>query len=252
MNREQLLELLSQVRRGDVELDDAVEELRRLPFERLGDVATLDHQRELRSGVPEVVYGESKAAAEIATILEKLASTGHGALATRVAPEKAERVREVVPKARYHADSRIMVLPGESERPRVGTAPLAIAFAGTSDVPVAEEAALTAEFLGFEVARFADIGIAGLQRVVDVAEDLRRSEVVIAVAGMEGALPSVIAALIDRPVIAVPTSVGYGVGLGGYVAMLSMLATCSPGVTVVNIDNGFGAAVAARRIVRRL
>jgi NCAIR mutase (PurE)-related protein len=246
---EKLRLLLSRVRSGELAVEEAVEELRRLPFERLGELATLDLHRELRSGVPEVVYGESKSAAEIAPILRRLAGASGRALATRVSAEKARAVQQELPKARYLADARALVIEDQPPAKRSAGA-VAVVTAGTGDRPVAEEAAITLEFLGLAAKRFCDVGIAGLPRVVGVAEELRATEVAIVVAGMEGALPSVVASLVDRPVIAVPTSVGYGVGIGGFVAMLGMLATCSPGVTVVNIDNGFGAAVAAARMLR--
>jgi NCAIR mutase (PurE)-related protein len=250
MTPERLRDLLARVRAGEVAIETAVEELRRMPFDRLGEIATLDHHRELRSGVPEVVYGESKTAQQIAAVMRRMAeSSGGRALATRVAEEKANHVLASLPGARYVAAAQAVVLGGTAAT--ADAREVAVVSAGTSDRPVAEEAAVTLEFLGLQARRFVDVGIAGLPRVVSVAEELRASDVVIAVAGMEGALPSVVASLVDRPVIAVPTSVGYGVGLGGFVAMLTMLASCSPGVTVVNIDNGFGAAVAAARMVRR-
>ena len=178
----------------------------------------------------------------------RLARSGSGALATRVDADKAARVAEEVPVVEYRERSRLLVIaPTHPRRPAV-RGRVAVVSAGTSDEPVADEAAMTTQFLGHPVQRFTDVGVAGLQRVVGVAEELRTASVVIVLAGMEGALPSVVSALVNRPIIAVPTSVGYGVGLGGFVAMLSMLASCSPGVSVVNIDNGFGAAVAAARI----
>src|SRR5690606_14900366 len=187
---------------------------------------------------------------QIAEILAALSSGGGGALATRVDADKARAVRAALPQASYHQVARLLVIEPAEARPR-GRGVIAVVAAGTSDLPVAEEAALSAEFLGHEVARITDVGVAGLQRVLDASEELRACEVAIVVAGMEGALPSVVAGLIDRPIIAVAACAGQGVGAGGSAAMLSMLSSCSPGVTVVNIDNGFGAAVAAARFNRR-
>ncbi|HYU14891.1 MAG TPA: nickel pincer cofactor biosynthesis protein LarB [Candidatus Acidoferrum sp.] len=251
MDREDIRRLLEEVKSGQVEPEEALERLRRMPFERVGGVARVDHHRALRSGAPEVVLGEFKTAEQIAVILESLAEGGAGALATRVDAEKAEAVLRRLGGARHHPAARLVVV--DPARPRAGRGRgfIAVVSAGTSDAPVAEEAALTAEFLGHRVVRVADVGVAGLHRVWAASEELRGCGVAIVVAGMEGALPSVLAGLIDRPIVAVPTSVGYGVGLGGFAAMLTMLASCSPGVTVVNIDNGFGAAVAAARINRR-
>lgn len=243
MTREQIEALLRRVHAGELSVSDATEHLRSMPFERLGDAVAVDHHRELRSGIPEVVLGEWKTAEQIAEILTALAAAGNGALATRVSADKAEHVVGTVARARYDEVAQAIVVDGDNARERSGI--VAIAAAGTSDLPVAEEAAVTAEFLGFRVDRMCDIGVAGLQRVVAHTERLRKADVAIVVAGMEGALPSVVAGMIHRPVIAVPTSVGYGVGLGGYVAMLGMLSSCAPGVVVVNIDNGFGAAVSA-------
>ncbi|HKE15884.1 MAG TPA: nickel pincer cofactor biosynthesis protein LarB [Kofleriaceae bacterium] len=251
MDREDIRQLLEQVKSGALGLDDALERLRRLPFERVADMARVDHHRELRSGVPEVVLGEFKSAEQIAAILGALAGGGAGALATRVDADKAEAVVRQVPGARYHAGARLVVVEAAHPRGDRGRGVIAVMSAGTSDLPVAEEAALTAEFLGHRVARVTDVGVAGLHRVWAASEELRRCTAAIVVAGMEGALPSVVAGLLECPIVAVPTSVGYGVGLGGFAAMLTMLASCSPGIAVVNIDNGFGAAVAAARINRR-
>jgi hypothetical protein len=250
MDRARLLHVLEQVREGRLAVADAAERLRTMPFEELEGLAVIDHHRSLRSGIPEVVLGETKHADDIATILSRLAADGSGAMATRVGPEKAGRVLELAPGARYYELARAVVM-APATTPDRGRGTVVVASAGTSDRPVAEEAAVTLEFLGHRVDRVTDIGVAGLHRLVAKTERLRAAEVAIVIAGMEGALPSVVAGLIDRPVIAVPTSVGYGVGLGGFVAMLGMLSSCSPGITVVNIDNGFGAAVAAALINQR-
>jgi len=248
MDAEDVRRLLEEVRAGTLSPAQAAERLRILPYEAVGEAARVDHHRELRSGIPEVVLGEFKTAEQISDILEALARGGSGALATRVDAEKARAVRARVARALYHEVARMLVVEPDRPRGGRGRGTIAVVAAGTSDLPVAEEAALTAEFLGHPVARLTDVGVAGLHRVLAASEKLRACEVAVVVAGMEGALPSVVAGLIDRPIVAVPTSVGYGVGLGGFAAMLAMLASCSPGVAVVNIDNGFGAAVAAARI----
>jgi NCAIR mutase (PurE)-related protein len=251
MDAEDIRRLLEEVRTGQIAPEAAAERLRQMPYEVIGRAARVDHHRELRSGIPEVVLGEFKTADQIAEIMEALARTGSGALATRVDPDKAQQVSARLGAVRHHQVARLLVIEPERPRQERGRGAIAVVAAGTSDLPVAEEAALTAEFLGHQVQRVNDVGIAGLHRVVAASEELRACAVAVVVAGMEGALPSVVAGLIDRPIIAVPTSVGYGVGLGGFVAMLTMLASCSPGVTVVNIDNGFGAAVAAVRMNAR-
>jgi pyridinium-3,5-biscarboxylic acid mononucleotide synthase len=274
--------LLEAVRDGAVGPDAALDRLRSLPFEDLGDAA-LDHHRALRAGVPEVILGQWKSAAQIARLLVALGAGGSGALATRVSADKAAQVLEAVPRARYHELARVIELPAQelasapadgpghtdsggpgqaggdgAPAPGAGTGapaaaadPVAVVCAGTSDLPVAEEAAVTLGFLGHPVERVCDVGVAGLHRLFPHLARLRRVAAVIVVAGMEGALPSVVAGLVDRPVIAVPTSVGYGVSEGGFAALVGMLSSCSAGVVVVNIDNGFGAAVAAARMCRR-
>ena len=249
MDREHVIELLARVKAGTVSAEQAADELATLPFEAIGGVAVVDHHRAVRTGVPEVVYGESKTAAQIADIVEALARTGHGALATRVDAVKGGEVVARVRRAEYLALPRMVRV--EPRRPPAPAGSVAVVCAGTSDLPVAEEAAVTAEFLGARVVRISDVGVAGLHRLLARLPDLRGVDAIVVVAGMEGALPSVVAGLTDRSLIAVPTSVGYGVGAGGLVALASMLSSCSAGVTVVNIDNGFGAAVAAARIASR-
>jgi NCAIR mutase (PurE)-related protein len=254
VERERLLELLARVERGELTAAAAADHLRVLPFEELpagaGD-AVVDHHRSLRTGIPEVVLGEWKTASQIASILRSLARQGNGALATRVSPDKAVAVIAALPDAEYAEVARVVRIPPAqpAARPTRGGA-VAVVCAGTSDLPVAEEAAVTVEFLGCAVTRIVDVGVAGLHRLFARLADIRAADAVIVVAGMEGALPSVIAGLIDRPLVAVPTSVGYGVGAGGLVALASMLSSCAAGVVAVNIDNGFGAAVAAARIAR--
>lgn len=246
--------MLEAVSAGAVGPADALERLRRLPLEDLGE-AVIDHHRGLRAGVPEVVLGQWKTAEQIARLLTALAAGGNGALATRVSPDKAAVVLDAVDGASYHEVARVVEVPRhgpDAGAADSGDAGVAVVCAGTSDLPVAEEAAVTLGFLGHRVERVRDVGVAGLHRLFPHLERLRLATVVIVVAGMEGALPSVIAGLVDRPVIAVPTSVGYGVSEGGFAALVGMLSSCSAGVVVVNIDNGFGAAAAAARMCRGL
>ncbi|MGN6110194.1 MAG: nickel pincer cofactor biosynthesis protein LarB [Kofleriaceae bacterium] len=251
MDRKQLLDVLDQVRGGTLSPDAAAHRLGQLPYAEVAHAvgsSLIDHHRELRTGVPEIVYGAGKTPEQIAAALRELAGVQGAAIATRVDPAKAEAVRAIVPEARFHELARIVVLGAPPARP--AAAAIAVVCAGTSDLPVAEEAALVAEFLGAPVARYCDVGVAGLHRLLARLDDIRGAEVVIAVAGMEAALPSVLGGLLDRPLIAVPTSIGYGVSIDGLVALAAMLTSCAPGITCVNIDNGIGAAVAAIRIAR--
>jgi hypothetical protein len=211
----------------------------------------IDHDREARTGVPELVFGARKTAEQIVAALVELARGGRGALATLVDAEKARVIAGAIPDAIVHAAARCVELPRRADaQPLPPAATIAVVCAGTSDVPVGDEAAVVARFLGAPVIRIADVGVAGLHRLTARLDDIQRAEVVIAIAGMEGALPSVLGGLIDKPIIAVPTSVGYGVSIDGLVALGALLTSCAPGITVVNIDNGVGAAVAAVRIAR--
>jgi NCAIR mutase (PurE)-related protein len=243
----QLQKLLDDVRSGTVSPADAAREIAALPFAEAANAIVIDHHRELRTGVPEIVYGASKTAEQIAVALRELAKDGC-ALATRVEGEKLAKVQSLVPEARCDELSRTVILGKPGARPPC--APIAVVCAGTSDLPAAEEAAIVAEFLGAPVTRISDVGVAGLHRLLARLEDIRKCDVIIAAAGMEAALPSVLGGLVDRPMIALPTSVGYGVSLGGLIALGSLLSACAPGITVVNIDNGVGAAVAAVKIAR--
>lgn len=250
MNREKLAQLLAEVAAGRCRVDQAMDELKHWPGEVL-DCAHLDHQRRLRTGIPEVVFGEGKSAEQVVEIMRHLLARGETALATRVDGKKAATVQTALPELTYHGAARMLTanLPEpEQERCR---GRILILSAGTSDAPVAEEAAITAEALGNPVARLYDVGVAGIHRLLGQRRKLEEAAVLIVVAGMEGALPSVVGGLVSKPVIAVPTSIGYGVGFGGVAALLGMLNSCAPGVTVVNIDNGFGAACAASSINRR-
>lgn len=250
MDESWLRNLLESVAGGATEVDTALSQLRRLPFADLG-FARLDHHRALRTGFPEVVLAQGKTTEHLSAIVVELASTGQNVLCTRTSPEQAEAAMLALPKARYHPLSRLLIV--EQKPPeRRGQGPVVVACAGTSDLPVAEEARLTAELLGSQVVALNDVGVAGLHRILAVEATLREAAVIIVVAGMEGALPSVVAGLAGRPVIAVPTSTGYGASFRGLAALLGMLSSCAAGVTVVNIDNGFGAGYAAALINRGL
>ncbi|MBI4511338.1 MAG: nickel pincer cofactor biosynthesis protein LarB [Deltaproteobacteria bacterium] len=242
--------LLNRVQRGEASVEVALEELKVLPFRQLGHSATVDHHRHLRLGFPEVVLGVGKTGEQVAHIMLELASTGANVLATRVDASKAEVVLREVEGVKYEPLPRLLVLEQQPFVDR-GRGVMAIVSAGTSDLPVAEEAARVASLFGNRIERVYDVGVAGIHRTLSRIDTLRSAEVLIVVAGMEGALPSVIAGLVERPVIAVPTSVGYGASFGGLAALLGMLSSCASGVTVVNIDNGFGAAYAAALINRR-
>lgn len=247
MTRAHLLALLAEVERGDVTPDRAADRLAALPFEDLGH-SRVDHHRSLRSGLPEVIYAAGKTAEQTVQIFESLAASGVDVLATRVDPAAAAALVERVPRASYHPLARTVALRQTDQTEERGH--IAVVCAGTSDLPVAEEAAVTAETFGATVTRLFDVGVAGLHRLMAVREELAAADVVIVCAGMEGALPSVVGGLVGRPVIAVPTSVGYGASFAGAAALLGMLNSCSPNVVVVNIDNGFGAAYTAVLIAR--
>ncbi len=246
MDERRLRALLARVKKGESSLDEAVAALKHAPFERVGDTATIDHHRTLRVGMPEVVLAESKTAAQVAQIARKLAARGP-LLVTRLAPEKAGPVRRAVRGAVYDPVSRTL-RKGRMDVPARG--PVAVCCAGTSDIPVCEEAVVTLEVMGVPAVRVYDVGVAGIHRLLARRPELDASRAVIVVAGMEGALASVVGGLVGKPVIAVPTSVGYGASLGGIAPLLTMLNSCAPNVTVVNIDNGFGAAFVAGLIAR--
>ncbi len=241
-------ELMRHVQRGELGVDEAVDALRYLPFSELG-YATVDHHRALRLGVPEVVFGQNKTADQIVGIAGSLIASGQRVLITRLDADKASLVLRSLPELRYSAAARTAT-HSAGEVPASTTDTVAVVCAGTSDIGVAEEAIETLGILGIPVARVFDVGVAGIHRLFGKMEILDRAAVLIVIAGMEGALPSVVGGLSRRPIIAVPTSVGYGAALGGFTALLGMLTGCASGVTVVNIDNGFGAAMAAARIVR--
>jgi len=248
-SNKQLHDLLEQVARGDVDVVTArerlVEALRARPFEDLG-FARVDHHRAVRQGFPEVVLGLGKTPAQIAAIATEIVGRGSTLLVTRATEAAYDAVRVVVPEATYYADAAMIAFPQEDVTPGRGT--IVVAAAGTSDLFVAEEAARTAELMGNQVCRLYDVGVAGIHRLLGERERLASARAIIVVAGMEGALPSVVAGLVSVPVIAVPTSVGYGASFGGIAALLGMLNSCAAGVSVVNIDNGFGAATVASMI----
>jgi NCAIR mutase (PurE)-related protein len=244
MHRDQVLALLTELQRGTRTVDDVAERLAVLPFEDLG-FARIDHHRSLRSGMPEVVFAAGKTPEQTAEILSRLYASGVPALATRADAATFAATQRLIPDAMYHAVSRCITCgpaPGEAAGKR---GHVAVLCAGTSDMPVAEEAALTAEVFGARVTRLYDVGVAGLHRLLAELDTLRMADAVVVCAGMDGALPSVVGGLVAVPVIAVPTSVGYGAAFGGVSALLTMLNSCSPNVTVVNIDNGFGAGYVA-------
>ena len=250
MTEELLGALLAEVRAGRLEVAAALERLRGFPVDDAVAGARVDTQRALRTGVAEVVFCAGKSADQVAQILQRLHAHHGRALGTRATPEQAQQVQEQVPAVAYDPVSRLLALGAVEAEP--GAAPVAVVSAGSADLPVAEEAAQTLEFLGGNVARCYDVGVAGLHRLLAVRPQLERAAVVISVAGMEGALTSVVAGLLAAPVIGVPTSVGYGAHLGGVAALLAMLNSCAAGVAVVNIDNGFGAALMAHAIVRQI
>jgi len=239
-----LKELLDRVADGAMAPDDAVDALRKLPFEDIG-FAKIDHHRALRCGAPEVILCQGKTPEHVAGISERLLAVTGRLLATRADPEHHRAIASVCPEAQYHEAARCVTVRGAMPPPAGN---VLVVTAGTGDLPVAEEARITAEMLGASVCLIGDAGVAGLHRLLAYAEELRQANVIVAVAGMEGALPSVVAGLVDRPVIAVPTSIGYGASFAGVTALLAMLNSCAAGVAVVNIDNGFGAGYMAALI----
>ncbi len=244
MSPAQLQELLQQVQSGGMSVSRAIKKLRTLPFEDLG-FATVDHHRSLRQGFPEVIYCEGKTPAQVVAIAKKLLKSRGPFLATRASPTIARHLKRISPKTVYHNTARIVSL----ENPKITKQGfLVIVSAGTSDIPVAEEARVTAEVMGSRVETLYDVGVAGLHRLLDRQTLLHKARVIVVVAGMDGVLPSVIGGLVDKPIVAVPTSQGYGASFGGLAALLTMLNACSSGIGVVNIDNGFGAACLAHRI----
>lgn len=246
MNAEQLKALLTQVKNDDTSVEEALEQLKELPYHDL-EYAKVDYHRELRNGFPEVIYSPGKSLDQIRGIVtDMLARTTGNILASRASEEVYEAIRELTPDAVYYKEARSVVVKREPYRVSEGT--IAVVSAGTSDIPVAEEAAVTAEVMGNQVKRLYDVGVAGIHRLLDNVDVINHARVIIVVAGMEGALASVVGGLTDKPVVAVPTSIGYGANFGGVSALLGMLTSCAGGIGVVNIDNGFGAACLASKI----
>jgi hypothetical protein len=243
-----LKELLGRLQKGEVSVDETLQRLKDLPFEDIG-FACIDHHRSLRKGLSEVIFGEGKEVREILAIMEKMDDKNDNIMVTRLSPDKAKELKDKHPESIYHERARVLTQVRHPIKPG-GRGTILVVSAGTSDIPVAEEAVITARYMGNEVETIFDLGVAGIHRVLGHRERLRKASVIVVVAGMEGALPSVVSGLVDKPVIAVPTSVGYGASFQGISALLGMLNSCASGVTVVNIDNGFGAGYAASVINR--
>ena len=248
MNIRKLESLLKSIKSGKTSIEEAVAQLKSLPFEDLG-FTRIDHHRSIRKGFPEVIWGEGKTSGQILSIMKQLKRKGQNILITRLEEKKAKAIQKVFPKSQYYPRPKVLTYlthPVKFE----GKGTILVITAGTTDIPVAEEAAVTAQFMGNRVETLYDVGVAGIHRLLSEKERLESARVLIVAAGMEGALPSVVGGLVDRPVIAVPTSVGYGTSFGGITALLAMLNSCASGVTVVNIDNGFGAGYMASLINR--
>ena len=245
MNAKEVEKLLNDVKNGQTSIKKALEILKDFPYTDLG-FARIDHHREFRTGYPEIIYCAGKSVEQVREIFRVMSEKENNVIGTRANQEMYEAVRSISTDIIYYPVARIISL--QKKKPKIPESRIAIITAGTSDMPVAEEAAITAELLGNTVIRIYDAGVAGIHRLVDKLPDIRNCRVIIVIAGMEGALASVVGGLVDKPVIAVPTSVGYGANFGGISALLSMLTSCSTGVTVVNIDNGFGAGFAASMI----
>lgn len=238
--------LLAQYKSGEISIDQILENLKSLPYESINGEINIDHHRALRTGFPEVIFAQGKTPRQVVDIFRKLLEKNNQVLATRVSLELYETIKDQIPEAVYQSSARLLYYDRDPDRKR--TPGIAVVSAGTSDIPVAEEAAVTAELMGNEVTRLYDIGVAGLHRILDNLTLLQQANVLVVVAGMEGALPSVIGGLVSAPIIALPTSVGYGASFHGLAALLAMVNSCSNGIAVVNIDNGFGAGCMAARI----
>ncbi len=247
MNIKEVEKLLQEVQSGQTTIEKALDVLRNFPYSDLG-FARIDHHREIRTGYPEIIYCAGKSVEQVKEIFRVMSEKENNVVGTRANQEMYDAVKSVVPEAVYYSLARIISF--QKKKPETPDSKIAIVTAGTSDMPVAEEAAITAELLGNNVLRIYDAGVAGIHRLVDKLPEIRGCRVVIVIAGMEGALASVVGGLVDKPIIAVPTSVGYGANFGGISALLAMLTSCSTGVSVVNIDNGFGAGFSASMINR--
>lgn len=249
MNPEDITALLKEFQNGDYTLDEAARHLSSMQAETMTD-ACIDHQRQWRTGIPEVIYGASKSAEQIVVIARAMLLKKGVVLATRVSVDKAQIIIHELPELQYHENCQILIGNAAQVKPEQYRGKTVVVSAGTSDIPVAEEARLTLVALGHPVEKLYDVGVAGLHRILNQKQQLTEASAIIVVAGMEGALPTVVAGLVRAPVIAVPTSIGYGASFGGVAALLGMLNSCAPGVAVVNIDNGFGAACMADAINR--
>jgi NCAIR mutase (PurE)-related protein len=245
MKSESIKHILNSVSKGTLSVEAALDQLRDLPFKDLGHTK-IDSHRELRTGYPEIIFCQNKTVEQVQSIMEYMSTKKVNILGTRASREIFEAVKKTIPHARYHELARIITI--EHEKRKTTKTFIAVLTAGTSDIPVAEEAALTAEIFGNRVKRFFDVGVAGIHRLYNNLEQIRKAKVIIVIAGMEGALPSIVGGLVEQPIIAVPTSVGYGANFQGLSALLGMLTSCAAGVAVVNIDNGFGAGYMASLI----
>ena len=246
MNQNNVKKLLTDLYKNKLSPDDAIKQLQTLPYENI-EFAKIDHHRELRSGMPEVIYGQGKTVTQIKEIIQRLQKAKSNILATKISEDKYRKIKKFLPrKAIYNAQGETLVIKNSTKIK--GNGLITIITAGTSDIPIAEEAATTADLLGSKVEKIFDVGVAGLHRLLDNLTQIQKARVLIVVAGMEGALASVVGGLVSQPIIAVPASVGYGASFGGVSALLTMLNSCAPGVAVVNIDNGFGAGCMAHRI----
>lgn len=245
---EALQKLLQAIASGEISPETALEKLKHLPFETLDEFAKIDHHRQLRTGFPEVIWGADKTPEQLIKIITAMGQDGAVVMATRIEAEVFAKLQAAIPELIYYPDARICSLAKPQSPNQIGT--ISILTAGTADIPVAEEAAITGELCGFEVVRLWDVGVAGIHRLLSNSQVVYNADVLIVVAGMEGALPSVVAGMADCPVIAVPTSVGYGASFSGVAPLLTMLNSCAAGIGVVNIDNGFGAAILAGQILR--
>ncbi len=248
MDVDYLRKLLQNVQKKKVSIEKALQELKTLPFEKIA-CATIDHHRPLRQGAAETIFGEGKTAEQIIAIMERMVAKKDNVLITRLDKDKVTKIKKAFPQVKYYPQSRVLTLVNHPIK-IVGRGTILVVCAGTSDIPVAEEAIVTAQMLGNKVEHLYDVGVAGIHRLVSQKEKLLAAHVLIVVAGMEGALPSVVGGLVDRPIIAVPTSIGYGANFGGFAPLLTMLNSCASGVAVVNINNGYGAAYVASLINR--
>ena len=246
MNQTELRIILTNVYKNKLSPADAIKQLQNMPYENI-DFAKIDHHRELRSGLPEVIYGQGKSIVQLKKIIQSLKKANSDTLATKLSSDKYKKLKTSLPKsAKYNEQAQTLVIRNKKVKQPVGL--ITIVTAGTSDIPIAEEAAVTADLLGSKIETIFDVGVAGLHRLLDNIEQIKKARVLIVVAGMEGALASVVGGLVSQPIIAVPTSIGYGASFKGISALLTMLNSCAPGIAVVNIDNGFGAGCMAHRI----